>query len=67
MRFLDRNISATRTNGRIHVDGFKKPDILLGASWRLRDLSKWKHLKKFALYCFMPYSWLNRRFLEGRI
>lgn len=67
MQFLGRNISITTRNKRIHVGSFKKIDVLSGASWRLRDLSKWRHLKKFLLYCFMPYDWLNRKFLEGKM
>ena len=64
IRFLGRNIEIAN---RVNVDGFKKEETLIGASWRKQDFKDWKVKKQFLLYCFMPYKWLNQKFCEGKM
>lgn len=63
-RFLGRTIEIAN---RVNVDGFTKEKILIGVSFRKSDLKSWKSIKKFLLYCFMPYSWLNKQFCKGKL
>lgn len=45
---------------RCNVD-YSKPRYLTGVSFRKKDLKTFHGLKKFLSYCFMPYSWLEKR------
>ena len=64
IRFLGRTIEIAN---RFNVHGFKREKILIGVSYNKKDLKEWKHKKRFLLYCFMPYKWLNKKFMENKI
>jgi len=52
---------------RVNVDNFNKEKVLIGVSFRKSDLKEWKSIKTFLLYCFMPYSWLDRQFCKNKL
>lgn len=64
IRFLGRTIEIAN---RVNVDAFKHEEILLGMSYRKADMKEWRNIKKFLLYCLMPYKWLNKQFMKGKL
>jgi hypothetical protein len=64
IRFLQRDIEIAH---RFNVDNFKGKGTLIGVSFVRSDMLKFKPLKLFLAYCFMPYSWLNKQFMKGKI
>jgi len=68
VKILGRTIEiANRVNVDSFKDEIKNEGVLIGISFRKSDMKRVKNIKKFLLYCFMPYTWLDTRFKSGRI
>lgn len=64
LKLLGRSIEVT--NGWIHVDNFKKEEILIGRHFNTRFM-KLKDWYELLLYILMPYPWLNNQFMKGNL
>ena len=64
IRFLSRDIEVAN---RVNINNFKHERILIGVSYRKKDLKELRNLKKLFLYCFMPYKWLDKKFCQNKI
>lgn len=64
LKLINRNFEINKN--RININGFKKEDILIGVSFNKKQM-KIKDYKKMLLYIFMPYKWLNKQFVKGKI
>jgi hypothetical protein len=64
IRIFNRTIEYK--NKSYSIDEFKHEKILIGANFNLRKCRK-GDLKRILLYTFMPYNWLNNKFIRGDI
>lgn len=64
VRFLNRDIEVTKS--RINICNFKGEKILIGRSFNKKEMNI-KSYKILILMIFMPYDYLNKRFLNKRL
>lgn len=56
----------TLQNKWYSVNNFKNEKVLIGANFNLRKFER-SDIKKILLYTFMPYKWLDRKYLNSII
>lgn len=64
IRFFGRTIEFGE---RVNVDSFKGEKTLIGICLKKSELRKLNNIKRLILFCFMPYTWLNKQFLKGKL
>lgn len=60
IRILGRTIEVA---SRVSIYGFKNEKTLVCASYRKKDLKDWRTFKQMLDYCFMPYKYLEKKYL----
>ena len=64
IRWFGRDFEVNKN--RINVNKFKNEKILIGTSFNRKQMDS-KDWKELFLYLFMPYDWLNRQFMRGKL
>lgn len=64
VRLINRTLEINKH--RINVNNFKREQYLIGISFNRKQM-KLKDYKKLILFIIMPYSYLNKNFLENKI
>lgn len=64
IKLINRTLEINKN--RINVDNFKNEECLIGVSFNKKQMNL-KDYKKLILYLVMPYKWLNKSFIKGKI